>query len=69
MRETKMNLLKIGIVGSIVAAICCFTPILVILFTAIGIASMVAYLDYVLLPILTLFIVIAIYGILNRRTA
>jgi mercuric ion transport protein len=30
------RLLKIGIIGTVVAALCCFTPILVVLVAAVG---------------------------------
>jgi len=64
-----MNLLKVGIVGSVVAALCCFTPVLVILFGAIGLASLVGYLDYVLLPSLVIFIGIIFYALKKRKSA
>lgn len=38
--------------GTIIVALCCFTPILVILLGAIGLSDLVGYLDYVLLPAL-----------------
>ena len=62
-------LLKIGIVGTIVAAICCFTPALVLLFGAIGLGAFIGWLDIVLLPILVLFILITGYALWKRRTA
>lgn len=46
------KLLCTGAGGSVVAAICCFTPVLVVLFGALGLAWAVGYLDYVLLPTL-----------------
>ena len=61
-------LLKIGIVGTIVAAICCFTPALVLLFGAIGLGAFVGWLDIVLLPLLILFILITGYALWKRRT-
>lgn len=38
--------------GSVIVAICCFTPVLVVLFGALGLSWAVGYLDYVLLPAL-----------------
>lgn len=61
------NLLKIGLVGSIVTALCCFTPILVILFGALGLSVLVGYLDYVLLPLLVVFIGILAFAIFRNR--
>lgn len=67
MRNT--SLLKIGIFGTIIAAICCFTPALVILLGAIGLSALIAWLDIVLLPALMLFIVITGVALWKRRTA
>ncbi len=38
------TLLKIGVSGSVVAALCCFTPVLVVLFGVIGLSAWVGYL-------------------------
>ena len=43
-----------SISGTILVALCCFTPILVILLGAIGLGALVGYLDYVLLPALSI---------------
>lgn len=56
------TLLKTGIIGSAIAALCCFTPVLVILFGAIGLAAWVGYLDYVLMPALLFFIALTLYA-------
>jgi len=45
-------MLKTGVVGSLVAAVCCFTPILVLVFTGVGLAGLTGGLDYVLFPLL-----------------
>jgi mercuric ion transport protein len=55
-------LLKTGIIGSVIAALCCFTPVLVVLLGAVGLSSLVGYLDFVLLPALVLFVCITIYA-------
>lgn len=59
-------LLKVGIIGSVIAALCCFTPILVILLGVIGLSSVVGYLDYVLLPALGIFLGITFYALIVR---
>jgi mercuric ion transport protein len=53
-----------AIAGSILVALCCFTPILVITLAAIGMSAFTPYLDYVLLPALVILIVLALvsYG-------
>lgn len=59
---------KTGIWGSIIAAICCFTPVLVIGLGVIGLAALTPYLDYVLFPMLALFLILAIYGWTKRQS-
>ncbi len=46
------KLLKRGIIGSAIAAVCCFTPLLVIAFVGVGLSGLIGGLDYVLFPIL-----------------
>lgn len=62
-------LLKLGIGGTILAALCCFTPILLILLGIAGLGALAGYLDYVLLPALAIFIGITIYAVQKRRHA
>ena len=45
-------MLRAGIAGSLMAAICCFTPALVFLVGAMGLSAFVGWLDYGLFPIL-----------------
>lgn len=61
------RLFKIGIIGTVIAALCCFTPVLVILFGAVGLSAMVGYLDIVLLPALLIFIAITIYAVWKKN--
>lgn len=61
------SLLKTGVIGSVIAALCCFTPILVILFAALGLSALVGYLDYVLFPILGLFLVVIVVALVTNR--
>lgn len=44
--------------GRVGVAICCFTPILLIVLTAIGLGALTRYLDYVLIPSLLVLAVI-----------
>ena len=46
------QLLKTGLIGSIIAALCCFTPILAVLLGAVGVGWFVGYLDYVVVPVM-----------------
>lgn len=61
------KLLKCGIGGTIIAALCCFTPILVIVLSAVGLSAMVGYLDIVLLPALFIFAGITVYALSQRK--
>ena len=68
MSEPSSNkLLKVGIGGTIIAALCCFTPILVIALGAVGLSAMVGYLDIVLLPALFIFVGITIYALSKKK--
>ncbi|RMF00378.1 MAG: mercury resistance system transport protein MerF [Chloroflexi bacterium] len=60
---SKINPLKTGIIGAIIAALCCFTPILVILLGVVGFSALTGYLDYVLFPALAFFIGLTLYGL------
>lgn len=64
MRRTA--LLKTGITGTIVSAVCCFTPLLVIVLGAVGLSAALGYLDFVLLPLLGLFIGITVYALYKK---
>ena len=60
-------LLKTGFIGTIIVALCCFTPILVILFGAVGLAALVGDLDIVLFPALGLYILLTIYALWRKN--
>jgi mercuric ion transport protein len=61
------KLLYAGGTGSVIVAICCFTPVLVILLGAIGLSAWIGWLDYVLFPLLFLFIGITIFALIRKR--
>jgi mercuric ion transport protein len=61
------TLLRTGIVGSVIAALCCFTPVLVILLGAVGLSALIGWLDVVLLPALAVFLGIAAYALWRRH--
>ena len=61
------RLLRYGIIGTVIAALCCFTPILVVLLGAVGLAALTGYLDYVLFPALAFFIGLTIYALYKRK--
>lgn len=56
-----------GIIGTVIVALCCFTPILVILLAGVGLSAMTGYLDYVLLPALGFFVLLTIYAVWRKK--
>ena len=63
------RLLITGAVGTLIAVLCCFTPILVVLFGLVGLSALVGWLDYVLFPALAAFAGLTVYALLKRRSA
>lgn len=61
-------LLKFAASGVVIAALCCFTPLLVVLLGIIGLSAWVGYLDIVLLPILVFFMGLVLYVLLKKDT-
>ncbi len=57
----------VGVVGAIITALCCFTPILAIGVTAIGLAGIIGWLDYVLFPLLFLFLGAITYSFIPKK--
>ena len=64
------KLLGTGITGSVIAAICCFTPVLGGLLGVIGVAALVDYFnlygDFVLFPALAFFLGLTGYALYRR---
>ena len=63
------TLLRTGIVGSVIVALCCVTPILVVAVSALGFAAIVGWLDLVLFPALAFFLGLTAYALIRRRRA
>lgn len=61
------NLLRVSVIGTILVALCCFTPILVVLFATVGLAALTGYLDYVLFPALAFFIGLTLYALWRKK--
>ena len=49
-----------AIAGTVLVALCCATPILVITLGAIGLSAFTPYLDYVLMPAMIILIIVAL---------
>jgi mercuric ion transport protein len=71
MDKTSSQISKKGMLatlaGTALVALCCFTPILVILLGAVGLSYFTPYLDMVLLPALVIMIVLTIVSYLRWR--
>ena len=63
----KDGLLVTGIVGTVIAALCCFTPVLGVLLGAVGVSAALGWLDFVLLPALAVFAGLTVYAVVRRR--
>lgn len=61
------NGLCAGLCGSAVFGVCCFTPLLVVVFSAFGVSAWLDWADFVLLPGLSLFAVLAIVSWIRLR--
>jgi mercuric ion transport protein len=62
-------LLRAGIAGTALAAVCCLTPALVLLLGAVGLSAWLGWLDYVLLPAMVGFAGLTVYALYRRRHA
>lgn len=67
--EMKNKLLTLGLGGTLLAVLCCFTPLLPIVLTAFGLTGLldVIYNDAVLLPILALFLTLTGYALWRTK--
>ena len=65
------KLLTVGLVGSFTAGLCCVTPFLPWLLSAIGLSGLTGYIyrDSVLLPLLAFFLVLTGYAIWRLKRA
>ena len=61
------KLLRLGIIGSIMTALCCATPLLVVIFGVVGLTAYVGILDAVLLPLLAIFLGITGFALYQRQ--
>ena len=57
------KLFATGMIGTLVTALCCFTPVLVWGLSGLGLAALTGYLDLVLLPVLFGFAAITVYAL------
>ena len=65
-RPDHRRALAVGIVGTVVTALCCFTPVLVVPLGAVGLSAALGWLDLVLLPALAFFAGLTGYALWKR---
>lgn len=65
----KSKLLALGLSGTLLAVLCCFTPFLPIVLTALGLTGLlgVVYKDVILLPILFGFLILTGYALWRQK--
>lgn len=65
MKDKLLSAFAIG--GTVILALCCFTPVLVGLVSVVGFAGMIGKLDIILLPALVIFIGLTAYALWRKR--
>lgn len=65
--KTDSLLLRMGVIGTVIVALCCFTPALVVLLGIVGLSALTGWLDVVLLPALAGFVALTVYAVWRRR--
>jgi len=65
--DQNTRLIGTGVAGALLSMLCCFTPVLVILLSALGLTAFVASLDYVLVPLFVASIALVIFALIRRR--
>jgi len=65
--DQNTKLLGTGVAGALLSMLCCFTPVLVIMLSALGLTAFVAKLDYVLIPVFIASIALVIFALVRRR--
>jgi len=58
-----------SVTGTLLVAACCFTPVLVVGLGAIGLGTIIPYLDFVLLPVLAVMIVLTVISYRSWKRA
>ena len=67
--RTHRRTFRAAVLGAGAVALCCFTPVLVLLLAAVGASALTPYLDYVLFPALAVLIVLAVVSYTRWKRA
>lgn len=65
-QQQSRKLLGTGIAGSLIAAVCCFTPLLVLVFAGVGLSGLIGGIDYVVFPVMFASLGIVAYALYLR---
>jgi mercuric ion transport protein len=65
--DQNTKLIGTGVAGAVLSLLCCVTPVLALLLSAIGLTAFIAKLDYVLIPAFAAFIALVIFALVRRR--
>ena len=60
------TILGIGVVGAVVAAVCCFTSTLVVALGVLGLSAWLSWIDYPVVAALVIFLAMVAYGLFLR---
>lgn len=60
-------LIRTGVVGATVAAVCCATPVLAVLLPVLGLGAWLSGADWVLFPLLAASVGLIAWGVYRRR--
>jgi mercuric ion transport protein len=63
------SLITTGVIGAVLAAICCATPILAVVLGGIGLSAWLAKADYVVMPVLLLGVALIGLGLYRRHAS
>lgn len=64
---TSRELLRIGITGTVLTGLCCFTSLLVTILSVFGVIAWLSWTDFVLFPLLGGFLLLTLYSIERIR--
>jgi mercuric ion transport protein len=63
------SLVTAGVIGTVLAAICCATPLLAVVLGSIGLAAWLVNADYIVIPVLLLAVALVGLGLRRRHHA
>lgn len=63
------KVLQYGVIGTIIAVLCCFTPVLAVLLPALGLGAWLATADSIVVPLLVACLGLVAVGLYRRRAA